>query len=72
VNSKLTRKQQAEKIISCLDKYKVCHGCESITSKETSVCPLCKSYNFNLDVEAVRKQAIVLSNKTQTIITDYE
>jgi ribosomal protein L40E len=59
-----SRLQQAEKIASQPDQYKVCEGCGCIVSSRATTCPSCHAYLFDDTPERVISQARALALKT--------
>lgn len=59
------RKKAAEQIIQNPEKYKICHGCDSIIANGARTCPNCHSYKFNNSFNDIIDHATILGNKEQ-------
>lgn len=59
----MDREAIASGIINHPELYKICEGCTGIAKKETTVCPVCKSYHWNDNPWAVTKRAAELGNR---------
>ena len=62
------RAQQAARIISEPEKFKVCEGCDSIVAERVATCPNCYGYRFEDDRQAVIDQALLLGSREQTSV----
>ena len=62
------RAKLAAQIVGQPELYKVCEGCESIVTRETTNCPNCHSYRFDDDLERVRSQAEILGKRLPTTV----
>lgn len=65
----MTREEQAEIIINIPHNYKICHGCNSIVSHKTRLCPSCHSYRYNTDINDIIEHARILATREQTSVT---
>ena len=70
MSDNLTRMEQALAILLQPEFFKICEGCDSIVTLQTAICPSCKSYRFNEDMEEVVKQTKLLSDREQTSVTE--
>lgn len=64
-----SRKEMATLIINDPSAFKVCEGCGSIVSRQTSICPNCNAYRFDTKEECVVEQAILLASREQRSVT---
>ncbi|SDU25202.1 hypothetical protein SAMN05444156_2868 [Verrucomicrobium sp. GAS474] len=62
------RMQRAARIVGAPGNYKVCEGCESILSKNVSLCPTCRGYRFDSDYARVITHANVLATRVPVSI----
>ena len=69
MSDNLKRMEQALAILLQPELFKICEGCDSIVKGQTAICPNCKSYRFNDDVEEVVNQTKLLSDREQTSVT---
>lgn len=63
------RKKSALIIISNPHLFKICEGCDSILKSTVRICPNCKAYKFNLDIDDITDHAVLIGNKEQTTVT---
>jgi uncharacterized paraquat-inducible protein A len=59
----LQRAQRAAQIIANPHQYKVCEGCESIVTADTTTCPSCHSYRFDSAPQRIISQAQLLASR---------
>lgn len=59
------REKQAFLILSDPSSYKICEGCDSIVTKKTVICPSCKAYKFNSDINTLKEHCIKLALNDQ-------
>tara|TARA_R110000772_G_scaffold250388_1_gene365036 strand:+ start:362 stop:586 length:225 start_codon:yes stop_codon:yes gene_type:complete len=64
------RLEQALIILLQPELFKICEGCDSIVTLKTVVCPSCKSYRFNDNIDAVVEHTKEISIKEQQSVTD--
>ena len=62
------RQKAAQKIADNPGNYQVCHGCGSIVSSATVVCPNCHGYRLDGNPELVRRTARKLGENEQTTV----
>ena len=58
---KLSRQEQAARIIEQPELYKVCEVCGSVIPRKEIHCSNCKAYRFNEDPDEVCQQAALLA-----------
>ena len=63
---------QAVVILASPWNYKICEGCDSIVTQQTSICPNCKSYRFNEDVDILIDHVKKLVKTEQQTVTEEE
>ena len=61
---------QAVIIIAAPWNYKICEGCDSIVTIQTRICPNCKSYRFNDDIETIKAHASKIAKEEQKTVTE--
>jgi len=61
---------QAFVILASPWNYKICEGCDSVVTQKTSVCPNCKSYRFDEDIDKLTSHVKKLAKSEQKTVTE--
>lgn len=64
------RLEQALVILLQPELFKICEGCDSIVTVKTVICPSCKTYRFNENLDDIIEHTKEISVKEQQSVTD--
>lgn len=64
------RLQQALVILLQPENFKICEGCDSVVTLKTVICPGCKAYRFNGNIEDIITHTEMLAERQQQTVTD--
>lgn len=56
MSQSVQRLLKGTEILENIGLYKVCCGCDSIVVTQTAICPVCSSYNFEIEPELIEKE----------------
>jgi RNA polymerase subunit RPABC4/transcription elongation factor Spt4 len=64
------RLEQALIILLQPEMFKICEGCDSIVTLKTVICPSCKAYKFNENLDDIIEHTKEISVREQRSVTD--
>jgi hypothetical protein len=57
------RRKIGKCVLEAPGKFKICHGCQSLTVATNTFCPFCRGYGFESNPQAVVMMARVLGDR---------
>ena len=64
------RLEQALIILLQPELFKICEGCDSIVTSKTVICPSCKAYKFNENLNDIVEHTKEISVREQQSVTE--